>query len=81
MVGIVVSISKLNYGRFQNPSDLSILLFIYLCNMHDCCLISTPDFGKSGATKLDEFSEKFQTAFDPLPSFLENYIAIFFIMD
>ena len=34
--------------------------------------------GKSGATKSDEFSEKFQTAFDPAPSFLENYIANFF---
>ena len=33
------------------------------------------------ATKLDDFLEKFQTAFDPLPSFLENYVAIFFKMD
>ena len=32
--------------------------------------------GKGGATKSDEFSEKFQTAFDP-PSFSENYVAIF----
>ena len=38
--------------------------------------------GKDPATKSDEFLEKFQTAFDPSPpSFLENYIAIFFIMD
>ena len=37
--------------------------------------------GTGHATKSDEFSEKFQTAFDPPPSFLENYIAIFFIMD
>ena len=29
--------------------------------------------GKGPATKLDEFLEKFQTAFAP-PSFLENYI-------
>ena len=34
--------------------------------------------GKDPATKLDEFLEKFQTAFDPHPSFLENYVAIFF---
>ena len=33
--------------------------------------------GKGGATKLDEFAEKFQTANPPPPSFLENYIAIF----
>ena len=36
---------------------------------------------KGGATKSDEFSKKFQTAFPPPPSFSENYIAIFFIMD
>ena len=36
--------------------------------------------GKDGATKSDEFSEKFQTAFDP-PSFSENYVAIFFMME
>ena len=28
-------------------------------------------------SKTDEFSEKFQTAFDPPPSFSENYFAIF----
>ena len=38
--------------------------------------------GKDPATKSDEFLEKFQTAFDlPPPSFLENFVAIFFIMD
>ena len=31
-----------------------------------------------GATKTDEFLEKFQTAFDPPPSLLENYIANFY---
>ena len=30
---------------------------------------------KGGATKSDEFLEKFQTAFDPPHSFLENYVA------
>ena len=34
--------------------------------------------GTGQPTKTDEFSEKFQTAFDPPPSFLENYVAIFF---
>ena len=34
--------------------------------------------GKGAATKSDEFLEKFQTAFDPLPSFLENFVANFF---
>ena len=33
--------------------------------------------GKDPATKTDEFLEKFQTAFDIPPSFLENYIANF----
>ena len=33
--------------------------------------------GKDGATKLDEFLEKFQAAFDPPPSFSKNYVAIF----
>ena len=37
--------------------------------------------GKDPATKSDEFLEKFQTAFDPPPSFLENYVANFLIMD
>ena len=36
--------------------------------------------GKDPVTKSDEFLEKFQKAFDPLPSFLEIYVAIF-IMD
>ena len=36
--------------------------------------------GTGDATKTDEFSGKFQTAFDP-PSFSENYIPIFFMMD
>ena len=33
--------------------------------------------GKGPATESNEFLEKFQTAFDPPPSFLENYIANF----
>ena len=38
------------------------------------------DLGKGPATKTDEFSEKFQTAFDPAPSplsFSENCVANF----
>ena len=36
------------------------------------------DLGKGPATKLDDFLEKIQMAFDPRPlSFLENYIADF----
>ena len=35
--------------------------------------------GTGDGTKTDEFSEKFQTAFDPQPpSFSENHIAVFF---
>ena len=37
--------------------------------------------GTGHATKSDEFSEKFQTAFDPHPSFLETYVANFFMID
>ena len=38
----------------------------------------TLDLGKDPATKSDEFLEKkIQAAFDPLPSFLKNYIANF----
>ena len=36
-----------------------------------------PFLGKDGVSKIDEFSEKFQTAFDPPPSFSENHIADF----
>ena len=36
--------------------------------------------GTGDETKMDEFSEKFQTAFDP-PSFSENYIANFFMIN
>ena len=34
--------------------------------------ISSPRLGKDGCTKSDEFSEKFQTTFDPPPSCSEN---------
>ena len=34
--------------------------------------------GTGDGAKTDEFSEKFQTAFDPPPSFSENHIAVFF---
>ena len=37
--------------------------------------------GKDGCAKWDEFSEKFQTAFDPPPSCSENYVANLFMMD
>ena len=40
-----------------------------------------PSLEKGPTTKLDEFLEKFQTAFDPPPWFLENDVANFFIMD
>ena len=32
--------------------------------------------GTDGQTKANEISEKFQTAFDPPPSFLENHIVL-----
>ena len=38
---------------------------------------SVDNLRKDPATISDEFLEKFQTAFDPPPSFLENFIAIF----
>ena len=40
-------------------------------------LLLMPRLGKGPATKSDEFLEKFQTGFDSLPSFLENYDVIF----
>ena len=44
--------------------------------------IKSHHLGKDLNTKADDFSEKFQTAFDlPPPSFLENYVANFYIMD
>ena len=47
------------------------------CCRREGCSVLTP-LGKGGATKSDEFSEKFQTAFYPVPpSFSENYIANF----
>ena len=39
--------------------------------------ISTQSWGTGDGTKADEFSGKFQTAFDPPPSFSENHIAFF----
>ena len=40
--------------------------------------VLTDALGKPRTSKTDEFSEKFQTTFDPPPSFLENHIADFF---
>ena len=40
--------------------------------------ISASRLGTGGRTKTEVCSEKFQTAFDPHPSFSENHIAIFF---
>ena len=45
----------------------------------NCTIFLPPPLGKGPANKLDEFLEKFQTAFDPPPSFLENYVAFFYI--
>ena len=38
---------------------------------------SVPWLGKGNPSKTDEFSEKFQTAVDPPPSFSENHVADF----
>ena len=38
---------------------------------------SRTHLGKGGYSKTDEFLEKFQTAFDPPPSFSENHVALF----
>ena len=55
--------SNANFSPF---SPRSIFLIFY-----------SKGLGKDPATKSDEFLEKLQTAFDPPPSFLENYAAIF----
>ena len=39
--------------------------------------IDSADLGTGKVNRSDEFSEKFQTAFDPPPSFSESYIALF----
>ena len=53
-----------------------------------CCWTQTPLsstasalVGKGGAAKSDEFSEKNPNGLRPPPLILENYVAIFFIMD
>ena len=53
-----------NVCFFRSP----VLLFICM----RCLLLGT-----GSVSKMDKFTEKFQTAFDPSPSFLENHIAIF----
>ena len=46
-------------------------------NAHFQCQKLFSWLGKPLPTKTDEFLEKFQTAFDPPPSFSENYVADF----
>ena len=43
-----------------------------------CQPSSMDHLGKPTPSKMDEFSEKFQTAVDPPPSFSENHVADFF---
>ena len=50
--------------------------FELYCNSY-CNPVICPRLGKPPPTKTDEFSEKFQTAFDPPPLFLENHVADF----
>ena len=53
--------------------DYELLLhwkFIFYENLSD-------KLGKHPPSKTDEFLEKFQTAFDPPPSFSENHVADF----
>ena len=56
---------------FSNPE------FVLYCSWRLKTLTVT-HLGKLSPSKADEFSEKFQTAFDPPPpSFSESYVAIF----
>ena len=41
--------------------------------------MTPPLLGKGPATKSDDFFEKFRMTFDPPPSFLGNYVAIFYM--
>ena len=52
-------------------------LWEFILFLHSYEYVCREALGMDGPTKTDEFSEKFQTAFDPPPSFLENYIADF----
>ena len=64
------------YDNFLLTRFPSVILLVNLTHRRT-------HLGKDPGTKSDDFLEKFQTAFDPppSPSFLENYVANFFIMD
>ena len=47
----------------------------------NCTIFLPPPLGKGPATKLDEFLEKFQTAFDPPPLIFRKLHCNFFRMD
>ena len=67
--------SKLKRCPFFPLIDFSQRYDIQYWEKH---LPSYLSLGKGSATKSDEFSKKFQTAFDPPPpSFSENYVANF----
>ena len=62
-----------DYPTWGHPRAASVLEMSILPQCECPCL------GKDPATKSDEFLEKFQTAFDPPHSFLENYVANFLL--
>ena len=59
--------------RYESSTPTSQELSSSIFQSLSLCRLSGPD----GHTKTDEFSEKFQTAFDPPPSFSENHFTIF----
>ena len=65
-------------GHLRKPSPHQALVANH--NHHHYHIYHS-SLGTGDVTKTDEFSETFQTAFDPPPSFSENYVTIFFLMD
>ena len=57
--------------------NFGILRKTFISHIWNLVVLAEHWSGKPRTSKTDEFSEKFQTAFDP-PSFSENHIAIFF---
>ena len=60
----------------SNYSKLRHIYILFILQKY-CKTLVNNHLGTDGPTKTDEFSEKFQTAFDPPPSFSENHITIF----
>ena len=66
-----------NLAKICNLALHKNTLFYFDTFCHQDIMGSLLSLGKDGCANSDEFSTKFQAAFDP-PSFSENYVAIFY---